>query len=176
VTGMDSPLGREMRQGSRRYGELDAHGAIDPNDAHHDVSLVKVDESQDARLRWDWGLLDNVAGIRSARHDEIGDRATVTGQTDGTQHGILYATGVDNLPVGYDEFTAWYSDLMIFLDPKGGAFSLPGYSGSSIHMMSDKHCVGLLFAGGPDQQNRDLTFASDMPGAIRWAGGEVALA
>lgn len=176
VGGMSSRIGREIRQGSRRMGQIHALGEIDPQDAKHDVMLTKVDEGLDARLRWSWGLLSNVAGIRSVSHEEIGDPATVTGQTDGTQHGILWGTGLENLPVGYDDFTGWYSGLNVWLDPKGGSFSLPGYSGSSIMMPSDNHCTDLLFAGGPDAQGRDLTFSSDMRGAIEWAGGEAVLA
>lgn len=175
VAGMNARLGDVMLQGNKRYGEVSGLGPISFTQRNrYDVAIVRVDEDIEARLRWDWGLLGDVRYIRTATPDDIGREAVNTGQTIGTQRGYLYATGVDNVPVGYDEGVAWYDDLLVFMRD-GGPFSVGGHSGSAIHMVHDSACVALLFAGGPDSSGRDLTYACDMAGAIRHAGHEPVL-
>lgn len=177
VAGMGRAPGHIMRQGSTRYGTVHRVGGVNPAVRNHfDVSLTWIDAHLEARLRWDWGLRDNVRGIRSARPEDIGHPATNTGQTIGTQHGECFAIGVDNVPVGYTEFVAWFDGLTVYRKAGGGEFSTGGHSGSAIHMLSDSMCTDLLFAGGPDASGEDMTFACDMAGAIRHAGGVAELA
>lgn len=173
VTGEGAPRGRLMHQGGRTYGAVWKVGGLrfDGSQAW-DCGSVSIDAARRVNAVYEQGLDNNLAGIRRMGPDDVGRRFTNTGQTRGTMFGSCIAVGIRDLLVGYDGGTGRFHDQAAFVGEDGKPFSVGGHSGSTIACMEDGHACALLFAGGPDEQGRDVTFAAaDLPGAIRAAGG-----
>ena len=172
VVGMSAQPGVRMVQGPSGYANANKIGHVDPRATNlFDVAICEVDADLEARLRWNWGLMGEVRGLAQATIDHLNETVCNTGQTIGTQYGTLFAIGVDDQWVGYDEFTLTYNNLLVCRGMNAQPFSVPGHSGASIHLLDAMLCIALLFAGGEDDRGIDNTFACDMIGAIRHAGG-----
>ncbi len=173
VTGEGAPRGRVMHQGGRSYGAVWKVGGLRFDlPQRWDVGSIAVDRVRRINPTYEQGLDDNLAGIRRMTPDDIGRRFTNTGQTSGTMFGPCIAVDVRDVAVGYDGGVARFTDQCAFVGENGLPFSVGGHSGSVIVCVEDKHACALLFAGGPDSQGRDVTFANgDLPGAITAAGG-----
>lgn len=172
VTGEGAPRGRIMHQGGRDYGVVWKVGGLQFNVPQQwDVGSIAIDRGRKINAHFDHGWDDNLVGIRSMTEDDLGRRAANTGQTIGTHVGTCIAVGIRNLRVGYDGGVGTFNNQAAFAGEDGKPFSVGGHSGATI-VMEDKYAAALLFAGGPDSQGRDITFAAmNLPGAIQAAGG-----
>lgn len=172
VSGEAAQRGRPMNQGGREYGVVWKVGGLQFSvPQKYDVATVAVRKGMTINPTYDQGFDANIVRIRRMDDTDINRRFANTGQTRGTMFGRCIAVNVTGLRVGYDGGVGTFTDQAAFMGEDGKPFSVGGHSGSTI-VCEDNTAVALLFSGGPDSQNRDVTFAnSDLPGAIMAAGG-----
>ena len=93
--------------------------------------------------------------------DFLGEPVAKIGRTTGATSGIITQVELDGLSVsmGGSVGVARFSEQFEVIGDNDRTFSLGGDSGSLI-VTHDRWAVGLLFAGGPDQDGVDLTFAN----------------
>lgn len=172
VVGLGAPKGRMMHQGGRQHGPVYATGGIDLRAMNPvDCGSIAMLDGYDFFPAWDHGLKGEIRSVRSPNEDDLGQRATETGQTEGTLYGTLWAIDLDNQPVAFDRGIGYFENMTVWVGEDGRPFSVPGHSGAVIIMLHDRAAVAHLNAGGRDSSGVDRTLALDLPASMMAAGG-----
>jgi hypothetical protein len=128
-----------------------------------DCAIAAVRDGLDFYPWWNAALGAPVRKIRRINEADLGRRVCKVGRTTGVTHGTITQVEIDRLQVDMGEpgapRLASFSDQFEVVGDDGRPFSLGGDSGSLI-VDQGGHAIGLLFAGGPDDDGVDLTFAN----------------
>ncbi len=111
---------------------------------------------------WTEAIPGVVRGVKPVSVADLGRPVSKAGRTTGVTRGTITQVNVDRLQVDLgdrEEKIATFSDQIEVEGDDGRPFSDAGDSGSLI-VDRDGYGRALLFAGGRDDQGRDLTFAN----------------
>jgi hypothetical protein len=143
-----------------------------------DCAVASILESLEFFAGWTEALPGVVRGVRRISEDDLGLTVKKAGRTTGVTRGTISQVELDRLRVDMSDSgstrVASFSDQFEVIGDDGKPFSLGGDSGAVI-VDEDGFALGLLFAGGPDDQGVDLTFANHLETALSKLGVRLAL-
>jgi len=119
-----------------------------------DAAIARIDEPCDVRMIC--GRTVPIAGIRITPLN-TGETVTKVGRTTGFRTGKVFASGVNNLKVEYDDGRNRFFDNQIEIEPTGEPFCDRGDSGALI-VDDNSFAVGLLF--GKSAEENGLAYAN----------------
>ena len=118
---------------------------------------------------WTEAIPGVVRGVRAISEDDLGRTVLKVGRTTGVTQGQITQVEIDRLRIDMGDpgapRIASFSDQFEVVGDDNKPFSLGGDSGSLI-VDDAGYAVGLLFAGGPDDNGVDLTFANRIESAL----------
>jgi hypothetical protein len=128
-----------------------------------DCAIAAILPDQTFYPWWSDAVNGQVRKVRQITEEDLGQPVSKVGRTTGVTHGTISVIEIDRLPVDMGEpgapKVASFSDQFEIIGDNGVPFSLGGDSGSLI-IDANSIAVGLLFAGGADDNGVDLTFAN----------------
>lgn len=142
-----------------------------------DAAIAELFHDQELYMGWTEALPGRVTGQRRLEVADLGTTVAKVGRTTGVTRGLVTQVEIDRLMVNMGTQSsprhASFSDQFEVVAPDG-PFSLGGDSGSVI-IDEEGHACGLLFAGGPDEEGTDLTFANHLDSVLAKLGVELAV-
>jgi len=127
---------------------------------------------------WTEALPGQVKGIREVTVDDLDRTVRKAGRTTGVTEGKITSVEIDRLRVnmGSDDQPkiAQFSDQIEIVGANNEIFSTQGDSGSLI-VDETGRAVALLFAGGPDENGIDITYANRIETVLEKLGTKLVL-
>ncbi|MDH3338866.1 MAG: S1 family peptidase, partial [Gammaproteobacteria bacterium] len=128
-----------------------------------DCAVAEIFPDLEFWFGWTEALPGVIRGIRRISVDDLGRTVRKAGRTTGVTQGVITSVEVDRLRVNMgteaDPMIAQFSDQIEVTGTDGQTFSTSGDSGSLI-VDTTGRAVGLLFAGGEDENGVDFTYAN----------------
>jgi hypothetical protein len=142
-----------------------------------DCAVAQLLEDMDFYIGWTEAIPGVVRGARKITTDDLERPVFKAGRTTGVTEGRITAVDVDRLQVdmgeeGHPKIAVFSDQFEVQGDAK--AFSDAGDSGSLI-VDGGRRAIGLLFAGGEDDDGNDLTFANHIDSVLAKLGVRLAL-
>jgi hypothetical protein len=142
-----------------------------------DCAVAQLFEDIEFFVGWTEAVPGRVRGTRKLTVDDLDRPVFKAGRTTGVTEGRITAIDVDRLRVDMGE--PGHPRVAIFSDQfevqgDGRMFSDGGDSGSLI-VDGSRRAVGLLFAGGEDDDGNDLTFANHVDSVLAKLGVRLVL-
>ncbi|MBX2823951.1 MAG: S1 family peptidase [Gammaproteobacteria bacterium] len=140
-----------------------------------DCAIAEIFPDLDFYAGWTEALPGYVTGIDPITTDDLEKPVVKAGRTTGVTRGRITAVEVDRLIVDMgNNKEAQFSDQIEIVGDDNQPFSLGGDSGSLIVDTRGK-AVALLFAGGPDLDGIDITFANRIESVLAKLGVSLVL-
>ena len=142
-----------------------------------DCAVAELRDDVDFFVGWTEALPGVVKGVKPVTVDDLGRPVVKAGRTTGVTKGVITQVNLDRLGVDMSDtnapMVALFSD-QIEVEGDSEPFSRGGDSGSVI-VDTNGFARALLFAGGPDEDGRDLTFANQLATALQKLGVRLTL-
>jgi len=143
-----------------------------------DAAIAELFEDIEFYAGWSEAIGDTFSGIDTATTDDIGRTVYKAGRTTGITEGTITSIEVDRLNINMGTETepklAQFSDQIEIIGKNNTTFSTQGDSGSLI-IDSRRRVVGLLFAGGPDSNGIDITYANRIDDVLSQLGVSIVM-
>lgn len=141
-----------------------------------DAAIAQIFDDLDFYEGWTEALPGLVRGTRRATRDDLDRPVVKVGRTTGVTRGKITQVEVEPLVVEMTRrHDARFRDVIEVMGEDGvPLFSDDGDSGSLV-VGSDRRAVGLLFAGGDDEQGRPLTYLNPIETVLARLGVRLAI-